>query len=186
MCSRADRRKESRSSVTERRRSRQSARHVQPVPLRAFMASVIPRLGSFASTDDNYAFSARIPTLGATAHRPKGLKVPCSAAELPARVVSLRSSDRPGVHSLVDSPAPIRSVGMVVTQDDHDKDLLNSARRAGSHQSQDLIEVGRHHGDRRVTRAVIDRQPMCCRVEHPASWKHDLVDIAAPLVRCGR
>jgi hypothetical protein len=36
-------------------------------------------------TDDNCAGIARVPTLGATAHTPRGLKVPCSAAELPAR-----------------------------------------------------------------------------------------------------
>ncbi len=38
-------------------------------------------------TDDNFAGFARIPTLGATAHTLKGLKVPCSAAELPAPAV---------------------------------------------------------------------------------------------------
>ena len=39
-------------------------------------------------TDDNCARFAPIPASGATAHRPKGLKVPCSAAELPARLQS--------------------------------------------------------------------------------------------------
>ena len=44
-------------------------------------------------TDDNFAAFARMPTLGATAHRPKGLKVPCSAAELPALLRVYVSTD---------------------------------------------------------------------------------------------
>ena len=44
--------------------------------------------------DDNFAVFARTPTLGATAFTPKGLKVPCSAAELPAR--TQYSHARPG------------------------------------------------------------------------------------------
>jgi hypothetical protein len=46
------------------------------------------------ATDDNCGRCAQVPTLEATAHTPKGLKVPCSAAELPARAGKSRVSVR--------------------------------------------------------------------------------------------
>ena len=52
---------------------------------------LVPRTRRLARTDDNCAAFTRAATLGATAHTRKGLKVPCSAAELPAREILVSS-----------------------------------------------------------------------------------------------